>query len=205
VGVEYRQISAEPRFFSGNSPYVFFNTSEALVPRDTNGVADAYEYNSNTGEVSLLSSGMGEDGTWFVDASADGRDVFLATRQKLSPWDPDKLVDLYDARAGGGLPGPPAAKPPCVGDACQGIPSAAPSFNVASAFSGVGNVSVAGSTRTRRKTLTAAQKLRRALAACARRRASRRHRCDAAAHRRYGVHSKKAKPVGRSFRLARKG
>ncbi len=74
---------------------------------------------------------------------ADGRNAFLVTRQKLTGWDPDKLVDVYDVRVDGGLPEPPVVGVPCVGDACQGTPSAAPSFNAASGFSGLGNPSFA--------------------------------------------------------------
>ncbi len=184
------ETHAQPRFFSRDGRYVFFNTTEALVARDTNGVTDAYEYNTQTGKLSLLSTGKGEYGTWFVEAGADGRDAFLVTRQQLSRSDPDQLADVYDARADGGLTEPRAPQPPCAGDACQGTPSAAPSFNTASEFEGRGNP-VFGSPRVEPKTKarTAAQRLRRALAACRKKRAKRkRAQCEAVARKRDGAH-----------------
>ncbi len=57
----------------------------------------------------------------FIDASADGVDVFFLTDGSLVPQDPGSY-DLYDARVGGGFP--VAAKPiPCFGDACQSLPA----------------------------------------------------------------------------------
>lgn len=198
------EIYAQPRFLSSDGRYVFFNTEEALVARDTNGVTDAYEYDTQTGKLALLSTGEGEDGTWFVEAGADGRDVFLVTRQQLTRSDPDKLADLYDARAGGGLPEPPVPKPPCAGDACQGTPSAAPSFNTASEFEGQGNP-VFGSTgqvkpKTKAKPVTG--RLARALAACRKQHAKRKRvRCEALARKRYGAH----KAVKRTTTTTRTG
>lgn len=181
---------AEPyrsRFLSSDGRYVFFNTSEALVPQDTNGVTDAYEYDTVTGKLALLSTGTGEDGTWFVEASADGHDVFLATRQKLTRWDPDKLVDIYDARVEGGLPEPPLPAVPCDGDACQGTPSAAPSFNTASGFTGLGNPSFEGAAAVKNKAKAKPnRRLRHALAVCRRtRNKHKRRRCERLARRRY--------------------
>lgn len=175
-----------PRFVSSDGGYVFFNTSEALVPQDTNGVTDAYEYDTVTGTLSLLSSGTGEDGTWFVEASADGHDVLLATRQKLTRWDPDKLVDIYDVRVEGGLPEPPLPAVPCDGDACQGTPSAAPSFNTASGFTGLGNPTFAQATVKKKAKTTPRQRLRHALAACRKKPKRRQARCERLARKRYG-------------------
>jgi hypothetical protein len=175
-----------PRFMSSDGRYVFFSTVEALVPRDTNGVADAYEYDTVTGQLSLLSTGTGEDGAWFVEASADGHDAFVVTGQKLSRWDPDKLVDVYDVRVDGGLPEPPALGVPCVGDACQGTPSASPSFNTASGFSGLGNPSFA--TAVKAKTRAKPNlRLRHALAVCHRKPKRKRAGCERVARKRYGA------------------
>jgi hypothetical protein len=134
------QLPFRKRFMSEDGRYVFFSTADALVPQDTNHLDDVYEYNTETKKVSLLSSGSGEAGAWFADASANGSDVFFLTRQVLSSEDTDTLIDLYDARVDGGQPEPPPSPVPCDGDACQGVPSAAPSFNTASGFSGLGNV-----------------------------------------------------------------
>jgi hypothetical protein len=80
---------------------VFFNTADQLVPRDTNGTYDVYEWEN--GQVRLLSSGHSDSPSWFLDASPSGDDVFFGTRAQLLPGDRDELVDIYDARVGGGF------------------------------------------------------------------------------------------------------
>src|SRR5262249_32647636 len=45
------------RALSADGHYVFFSSPDALVPEDTNGRYDAYEYDTQTEEVHLLSSG----------------------------------------------------------------------------------------------------------------------------------------------------
>lgn len=117
---------ARPRFLSSDGRRVFFSTSEALVPQDTNGVPDVYEYDTTTRRLALISTGQGSDGAWFADASESGSDVFFVTRQQLVRQDRDSLVDLYDARVGGGFPDGPAPRSQCIEDACQGPLLAAP-------------------------------------------------------------------------------
>ena len=113
------------RTFHHNAPlttdgrYVFFSTAEPLVVTDTNGISDAYEFDSTTDQVRLLSSGQSADPSYFMDASADGRDVFIATRERFVGWDTDKAYDIYDVRTDGGFPEPPLVPPSCQGDACQ--------------------------------------------------------------------------------------
>jgi hypothetical protein len=117
-----------PRFLS-DSGHVFFSTADALVPEDTNGVLDAYEFDPATGKTSLLSTGQGKDPTTFADASASGADVFVVTRQRLVASDRDDFVDLYDVREGSSLPevAEPPQPPACQGDGCQPPPSGRPS------------------------------------------------------------------------------
>jgi hypothetical protein len=129
-------------YTSDDGRYTFFSTADALVPQDTNGLYDVYEYDAETGKVALLSSGAGDSGSWFLSTSASGHDAFFLTAQRLLAGDTDGLVDLYDARVDGGLPEPAGALAACAGDACQGTPSAAPTFNTASGFSGLGNQAV---------------------------------------------------------------
>jgi len=86
---------------------VFFNTGEALVPEDVNDRPDAYEYDAVTGTVHPLSSGRSTAPSYVVDASPNGDNVFIVTRERLLARDGDDRYDLYDARVGGGLPGPP--------------------------------------------------------------------------------------------------
>ncbi len=121
---------------------VFFSSPDALVPADTNGRYDAYEYDVGTGRVALLTSGRSTTDSYFVNASADGSDAFVITRERLVGWDRDDAYDIYDVRVGGGFPEPPPPPIPCQGDACQGLP--APSIGAYSAqgsavFNGVGN------------------------------------------------------------------
>jgi hypothetical protein len=126
-GLQVFNTGYRPHFLSDDG-HVFFSTAEALVPRDRNGVGDAYEYDPATEKVSLLSTGKGSDPANFADASASGDDVFIVTRQRLVRGDLDELVDLYDVRDGSALPAPPAGPPPpCQGEGCQAPPSAAPS------------------------------------------------------------------------------
>jgi hypothetical protein len=178
-------LSVQPRFFSQDGNYAFFNTAEALLPQDTNGVTDAYEYNVETGRLSLLSSGTGGTGTWFVEASPSGSDVFLATRQKLDKWDPDNLVDVYDARVDGGFPEPPVPPAPCSGDECQGVPGAVPSFNTASSFNGLGNAAPPPTVTVKARKPARTQLLTRALKRCRSERGRPRIACEKAARRRY--------------------
>jgi len=120
---------------------VFFSTPEALVPEDTNGTLDAYQYDPETEKVSLLSSGRGSEPSAFLDASASGNDVFIATRTRLSGWDTDNLVDVYDVRTDGGFDEPERKPAPCSGEGCQPPGTALPDGpTVASTGSTRGNV-----------------------------------------------------------------
>jgi hypothetical protein len=131
--------SYQSRYLS-DSGRLFFNSDDALSPSDTNGTEDVYEYepsgvgDCSTGSttfsslsggcVDLVSSGTGKEESAFVDASESGDDVFFMTSAELSGLDTDSVVDIYDARVGGGFP-VPQAPPACEGDACQS-PVAAP-------------------------------------------------------------------------------
>ncbi|MGN6188598.1 MAG: TolB family protein [Conexibacter sp.] len=115
-----------PGYLTADGRRVFFSTEDALVHGDSNGAADVYQYDTQTRQLSLISPGSGDSGAWFADASADGRDVFVVTRDRLVPADRDGLVDLYDARIGGGFPAPAPQPSPCTGDECQGAAPAPP-------------------------------------------------------------------------------
>jgi LSD1 subclass zinc finger protein len=121
---------------------VFFTTPEALVPEDTNGFLDAYEYDTEAGSVSLVSSGTEESDSYFIDNSPSGDDAFFATRERLVGYDTDDSYDLYDARVGGGFPEPPPELAPCNGDSCKGgagVTPPAPPLG-SSTLTGAGNV-----------------------------------------------------------------
>jgi hypothetical protein len=96
---------------------------------------------------SLISSGQSPSDSELIDASQGGSDVFFTTSSSLLPQGPG-LVDVYDAREGGGYPPPP--KPPaiCEGDACQGAISAPNDPTPASSsFEGAGNLNEGTSSR----------------------------------------------------------
>jgi hypothetical protein len=103
---------------------VFFETVDSLLSRDTNGRDDVYEYQG--GQLHLISTGTDEAASHFLDASADGSDVFFGTAERLLPRDIDATYDYYDARAGGGFAEPAPPGPPCGAGSCHGSEYAAP-------------------------------------------------------------------------------
>jgi hypothetical protein len=119
---------------------VFFSSGEALVPEDTNGVSDAYEYDVPSETVHLLSSGTDPNPSYFMDASASGDDAFILTRERLTGWDADGGYDLYDARVNGGLP-EPQAPVICQGETCHeaATPPPPPPSIASAGFSGPAN------------------------------------------------------------------
>jgi hypothetical protein len=115
---------------------VLFNAIDALVPADSNGEWDVYQYEetgvgncstssggpaasrSAAGCVSLLSSGTAEEEAGLLDASVSGDDVFFLTSARLSITDEDDELDVYDARVDGVVATlEPSAE--CLGEACQ--------------------------------------------------------------------------------------
>ena len=112
-----------PRNLSADGARVVFETAEGLVGEDANGKVDVYLWSD--GELSLVSTGKAADGAEFVDASANGRDIFFTTRERLVGSDTDDQVDVYDARVGGGF-AEPQIPPPCISDECQGPPTVRP-------------------------------------------------------------------------------
>jgi hypothetical protein len=101
-----------------------FDTTARLVAGDHNGTRDVYSYQDGT--LTLISPGDQAFSAYYLDASADGSDVFFGTAQALVGRDTDQSIDIYDARVGGGFPEAPPPPPPCQGDACQGEAPLAP-------------------------------------------------------------------------------
>lgn len=126
---------------SDDGRHVFFSTKAALVAEDTNGVTfDAYEYDTVTGNLHLISSGTSSSDSYFMDASPDGSDAFFVTRERLVGWDVDDSYDLYDARVAGGFAEPVSVPAPCEGESCKTSPQPAPSVApTASQAPGEGN------------------------------------------------------------------
>jgi hypothetical protein len=139
---------------SADGRFVFFSSGDALVPEDTNGAEDVYEYDARTGALHLISSGTSPTGSYFLNASQDARDVLFITGERLSGWDTDNTFDLYDARVGGGFPEPLPVPGPCAGESCRAAsPPAPPPPPTSSQAGGRGNPSRAcpqGKRRVRR-------------------------------------------------------
>jgi hypothetical protein len=115
-----KQALYQSRYLS-NEGRLFFNSSDALVPKDVNGQQDVYQFEPEgvpTGEractsasgsgsvvfnsaaggcVGLISSGESPEEAKFVDASQSGGDVFFLSSGKLSRLDQEGSVSLYDA------------------------------------------------------------------------------------------------------------
>ncbi|MET0306500.1 MAG: hypothetical protein ABW196_09775 [Solirubrobacterales bacterium] len=145
------------RVLSADGSRLFFETTQPLVLPDTNDRQDVYEWEEagsraqcealgaelflreEGGCISLISSGHSSSDSTFVDADSSGRDVFFKTNSSLLSQDPG-LIDIYDARSGGGFPPPPPARPGCQGESCQS-PSAPPddATPASSSFQGEGN------------------------------------------------------------------
>jgi hypothetical protein len=192
--------SAFNRTLSADAHRVFFDTPEALVPQDTNGKMDVYEWQN--GQVRLISSGKSRDDSYFAEASENGDNAFFLTRESLVGQDIDSSMDLYDARVEGGFPAPivPAT---CSVDECpagSNNPPALPLPSSASVF-GNGNLTQpAPKPLATHKPLTRAQKLANALKACRKRPKKRRRVCEAQAKRKYGRTSKAHKSTSATRR-----
>ena len=152
----------QPRYLSDGGR-LFFDSPDALVPGDTNGLEDVYEFEPpgvggcttasagfserSGGCVDLISSGTSKAESAFLDASESGDDAFFVTAGQLSAADRDTSFDVYDAHVcSAGVPcvAAPVASPPCTsGDSCKAAPSPQPAVFGAPAsatFSGAGNV-----------------------------------------------------------------
>jgi hypothetical protein len=140
----------QPRYLT-NQGRLFFDSTDHLSTRDTNGrVEDVYEAEPGgvgsciraAGCVSLISPGTGSVDSNFLAMDESGNNVFFTSRERLVPADTDELIDVYDARVGGGFPEESeVTAAECSGEACQPVASAPqiPSSTTAG-FQGSGNV-----------------------------------------------------------------
>jgi DNA-binding beta-propeller fold protein YncE len=203
----------QSRYLADNGR-LFFNSADALVPQDTNGKEDVYEYEASgelgctsssatfsaesDGCVALISAGSSTKESAFLDASESGGDAFFLTAAKLAPQDFDTSFDAYDAHECTAqapcLSPPQPPPPPCSSEACRQAPPSPPSYGApaSATLSGAGNLlapaqqTVAGVTVTHR--LTRAQLLHRALKACHKLRSKKkRATCEKRARRKYGT------------------
>jgi hypothetical protein len=197
----FESVFHAPRVLSADGARLFFESHEGLVLRDANGVQDVYEWRQVSGRgdrgradcaeigadlfvdraegcISLISSGESPRGSFFVDADPDGANVFFETLSSLVPRDPG-LIDIYDARMGGGFPSP-AEPSECEGEACQSPPPPPVALTPASStFRGKGNPKLRRCPRGKRRVV------RRGKARCVKRK--RRHSGRRAGHARRRV------------------
>jgi hypothetical protein len=152
------------RNLSVDGKRVLFDTADRLVSADHNDVNDVYEWEapdpadptdscttgssayvtSSGGCLFLISGGAeGVGASYFADADPSGRNAFFFTAQPLVAQDKDELVDVYDARVGGGIASQESVPaPPCEGEAgCRGPGSVQPVAPTpgSSSFTGPGN------------------------------------------------------------------
>lgn len=171
--------------FVSDAGQVFFETGEALLPRDTDGVTDVYEYEYGGG-LHLISAGTSSRESFLLDSTPSGSDVFFLTRQKLIPRDNFQEANkIYDARVDGGFP-EPAVPPACTTpEGCRGANASLPSLYGAPAsqtFNGAGNLAPLESKPAAVKTKTKPKR-------CGRGSVKRKGRC---------VRAGKAKKAGKS-------
>jgi hypothetical protein len=99
----------------------------------------------------LTETELFRSGVCLLGTDATGHNVFFTTADRLVPADTDTQVDIYDARicepaSGNPCVAPsPAPSPPCLGEACHGIPAATPSLLAPGTafFNGEGNLAPA--------------------------------------------------------------
>ncbi len=140
------QPTYQPQSIADDGARVFFDSAEPLVPTDTNGFLDVYEWErdgtgscrTSKGCVYLLSGGKDPENSYLIGTDATGENVFFISRAQLLSQDRGDDEVVYDARVGGVQP--PSA-PACSGTGCQGVPPAPPIFATPSSvtFNGLGN------------------------------------------------------------------
>jgi hypothetical protein len=140
---------------------VFFTTPDNLVAADGNGANDVYAYKA--GEVRLISRATQGAKARFLDATPDGKTVFLATADAIVGTDTDNAVDVYMTRADAGYPytAPPVARL-CTESDCRGpLPPAPIGSPVGSvSFFGPGNAMVQTASRGKKVTVAKVKAIR---------------------------------------------
>ena len=144
---------------SSDGSRVFFETPEALVSRDADGINDIYQWHEEEGEagIDLISTGQSVEYSPLVPNSSyrpapnilfsvtpDGKDVFFMSLEKLVPAAGGGSTQaIYDARVNGGF-AQSVPPPVCLEEECKSQPSGfAPSLPGApssESTQGAGNV-----------------------------------------------------------------
>jgi hypothetical protein len=160
VSIGASQFGTQPfilRNLSASGNQFFFETTDKLVPSDTNGdvkcpfsggfnfdgpdCQDVYEWEADGagschaegglgGCYYLVSTGKEATPAFFSDASTSGNDVMIFSHLGLVPQDQDSLADIYDASVGGGLAAQhPVTPPHCEGEGCREEVTSPPGSN----------------------------------------------------------------------------
>jgi len=123
---------------SDDGSRVFFETAEALVSEDGDGINDIYQWSAEEGgggELGLISSGRSvayplpegvvpgpAELNVLLSVTPNSRDVIFLTQDALVPGAPGgNARSIYDARVNGGFL-PPVEPVPCLEDGCKTTP-----------------------------------------------------------------------------------
>jgi hypothetical protein len=85
-------VAQPSRAISDDGTIIGFDSSERLVEEDINDVRDVYMWDANAPagkELQLLTSGKGDNPSYFIDVSPSGKNVFFSTQDQLVPEDID--------------------------------------------------------------------------------------------------------------------
>jgi hypothetical protein len=134
---------------SANGERAFFQSPDQLVPADTDGLQDVYEWEADGegscgiagGCVSLISSGQSAKPNYLFGVSESGGDVFVSSSDLLTLSDSEETASIYDARVEGGFAESSGPVSGCQGEACQ-PPAIQPAGQTpaSSSFEGPGNI-----------------------------------------------------------------
>jgi hypothetical protein len=147
-GYTYLSDYVQIKNLSSGGGRAFFESTEALVVSDTDGLRDVYQWEEEGvgdcetpgGCVRLISSGQSSREDLLYAVSDSGNDVFFRTADLLLAADPDETLSIYDARVGGGFPPPQGPPGECLGGACQpSAPAPNDATPASTTFKGAGN------------------------------------------------------------------